>query len=174
MLVHKWSYTNLYRRWIAMRQRCYCETSGSYGDYGARGVRVCSEWKDSFASFRDWALDSGFKESLTLDRIDGNGDYEPSNCRWVTARQNNNNKRNNRHVTAFGETKNLCEWVNDKRCQVPKGTLTRRIWQGWNPVDAITFPSVPLNQRRWRQPANLPWRMGDTGSGQQERDTNSR
>lgn len=85
--------TRIYRIWVAMRQRCYNQVSSSYKWYGALGVRVCEEWKEDFDAFKKWALENGYQEDLSIDRINVNGDYEPRNCRWVNMTIQNNNKR---------------------------------------------------------------------------------
>lgn len=90
---HGESKTKLYRVWSVMRDRCYRIASRGYRYYGAKGVRVCGEWKDSFISFKKWALANGYSDGLTLDRIDPHGNYEPSNCRWAGWDIQNNNKR---------------------------------------------------------------------------------
>ena len=85
--------TRIYRIWVAMRQRCYNQVSSSYKWYGALGVRVCEEWNEDFDAFKKWALENGYQEDLSIDRINVNGDYEPRNCRWVNMTIQNNNKR---------------------------------------------------------------------------------
>lgn len=74
----------LYEVWQHMKQRCINSRVVQYSDYGGRGIKVCNEWKDDFVAFRDWALGNGYRDDLTIDRIDVDGDYEPSNCRWVS------------------------------------------------------------------------------------------
>ena len=92
-LSHGESETKLYRRWKGMRERCYYTKHKSYEYYGGRGIEVCDEWKDSFVNFKEWAMRNGFKEELSIDRIDNDGNYEPSNCRWVTHKEQMNNTR---------------------------------------------------------------------------------
>ena len=89
--------TRLYKVWIGMRQRCNDPNQKSYPDYGGRGIRVCQEW-DNFEAFESWAMSNGYdpnsvNRECTIDRIDVNGNYEPSNCRWVSAAVQNKNKR---------------------------------------------------------------------------------
>lgn len=85
--------TRLYRIWKAMHTRCYNTRAYGYKYYGGRGIRISDEWRDSFESFRDWALANGYRDDLTIDRIDTNGNYEPSNCCWATMAEQNKNKR---------------------------------------------------------------------------------
>ena len=95
----KWlSNERLYRIWKNMINRCYYPRCIGYKYYGGKGVIVCSEWKNSFPSFKKWAQDNGYKESLTIDRIDGNGNYTPENCRWITPREQTYNMSNNIYI----------------------------------------------------------------------------
>lgn len=102
---HNSSKTYLYNVWCAMKSRCYNSNDTHYKYYGARGISVCEEWKDDFVAFQKWAYENGYfedktakgKNILTIDRIDTNGNYKPSNCRWITTAEQNRNKRNSKH-----------------------------------------------------------------------------
>lgn len=89
---HGYCGTRLYRIWKGMIARCKCPSSTDYKWYGARGICVCAEWND-FRPFMKWALENGYEETLTIDRIDNSGNYTPTNCRWATIAQQNANKR---------------------------------------------------------------------------------
>lgn len=97
---HGNSNTRLYRIWQSIKQRCENPNDGNYIHYGASGVCLCDEWHN-FVNFRDWALQNGYAKDLSIDRIDTYGNYEPSNCRWVTAKVQNNNKKVNVDIREF-------------------------------------------------------------------------
>lgn len=105
-------YNGLYHSWSAMKNRCTSESNVKYKYYGGRGITICDEWSD-YENFKSWALSNGWKEGLTLDRIDSDKNYEPSNCRWVTMKTQQNNKRNNKMLTYKGKTQTLSEWVDE-------------------------------------------------------------
>lgn len=100
----------LYFVWQNMRKRCDSPTCHKYQNYGARGISVCDEWKD-FKVFCKWAKQNGYADGLSLDRIDNNGNYEPSNCRWADMKTQQNNKRTNCWLEKDGEVHTMAEWT---------------------------------------------------------------
>lgn len=90
---HGESKTRLYNIWCHMKTRCLCSTSAAYRYYGGRGINVCQEWIESYESFRNWAVESGYRDDLEIDRRDTNGNYEPGNCRWATRVEQMRNTR---------------------------------------------------------------------------------
>ena len=98
--------------WTQMRQRCNNPNNHAYSYYGGRGIKVCKEWEDVDV-FEKWALENGYEDTLTIDRIDSNGNYEPSNCRWTTMQVQANNTRGNKYITYKGETKSLADWCRE-------------------------------------------------------------
>lgn len=112
--------TRLYVVWKGMKRRCFGKTHKNYEHYGGRGITVCDEWlgKNGFQNFYDWAMANGYDENApvgkcTLDRINVNGNYEPSNCRWVEQSVQTRNKRNNHYITYNGQTKTITEWCKE-------------------------------------------------------------
>jgi len=96
-----------------IRHRCYDPKCNQYSRYGARGIRVCDEWLNDVQAFAKWAIEHGYNNKLTLDRIDNNGNYCPENCRWVTMKEQQRNKRNNVVFTHNGVTKCMMEWCEE-------------------------------------------------------------
>lgn len=103
-----------------MKDRCYNKNCKQYNDYGGRGIKVCEEWKDDFMSFYNWAIDNGFSEELSIDRIDVDGNYCPDNCRWVTMKVQANNKRNNRKMKIKSRSLTIAQWSEATGLQYQK------------------------------------------------------
>ena len=107
---HGMAKTELYRKWASIKQRCLDESRADYERYGGAGIAVCDEWKNSFVSFMNWSLNNGYKEGLSIDRIDNNKEYCPENCRWIKLEEQSANRRSNIYITYNGETKTLTDW----------------------------------------------------------------
>ena len=130
--------TRLYNIFHKMQERCYNPNYAERQYYSDRGITVCDEWKGNYVAFRNWSLNNGYANNLSIDRIDVNKGYSPDNCRWVDAKVQSRNRRNNLLVTMNGETKILMEWCEE--LGLPYGTVLMRIHRGWDSVDALTKP----------------------------------
>lgn len=136
---HGLSRTRIYRIYNNMRYRCYKRYASEHKIY--RHKTVCPEWLDKekgFLNFYNWAMVNGYRDDLTLDRIDNNKGYSPDNCRWATIKEQQNNKSNNRLITYNGETHNIAEWVTITG--IPRNTLVKRLNNGWDIGKALTSP----------------------------------
>lgn len=118
----------------SMMDRCYRTTSANYKFYGGRGIKVCEEWHD-ILQFERWVELSGYIKGLTIDRIDSNKDYNPENCRWATPKQQANNRRNTRYLTADGQTHTITEWA--EITGVNRSTINNRLCRGWSDERAL-------------------------------------
>ena len=141
---HGESNTRLYKCWEAIIQRTkpnVCESY--YPHYGAKGITVCDEWR-KYEAFSAWAKANGYRDDLTIDRIDASKGYSPDNCRWATYTEQNNHLSRNRYITIDGETKTLAEWA--RYYNMPYQTVCSRIYAlRWNIVKALT---TPVNRRK--------------------------
>lgn len=138
--------TRLYGVWNNMRRRCYEPTTKSFKDYGGRGIKVCDEWLEPEAFF-DWAKASGYAEGLTIERIDVNGNYEPSNCKWITKAEQARNKTNSFMVEIDGESKCLHQWCDEMGIDYHL-VYARMKRLGWDAKKALTTPPRKLQKRR--------------------------
>lgn len=129
-------YEKLYRIWGRMKERCYNPHSDHYYLYGGRGIVVCDDWKNDFLSFRNWALSHGYVEGLSIDRINGNGNYEPDNCRWATKIEQQNNLRTNVNITYKNETHSIAAW--SRLIGVHEETIRQRYRKGL-PLEQVFF-----------------------------------
>lgn len=143
---HRKSGDRVYRIWAEMKSRCLNNNNIGYERYGGRGIKVCDRWKDSFESF---LVDMGEPpgNDYTIDRIDNNGDYEPSNCRWATPMQQSRNRRSCIMVEYGGEK--ICVAELAERLGISSQLLRRRIKRGWDLESAINTPSDTRNNKKW-------------------------
>ena len=133
---HGQSNTKLYFVWNSMRQRCRNYKTIEYKNYGEKGVTYCKEW-EKFEPFYDWALKNGYKEGLSIDRIDVNGNYEPSNCRWVTMKVQQNNRSNNRLIEWNGKQQTVSQWSDE--LEISYKTIESRLnAYGWSVEKTLT------------------------------------
>lgn len=122
---HKKSHTRLYSLYYSIKDRCYNPNNRNYNNYGGRGIIMCDEWKNDFASFYYWAQNNGYSDSLTIDRIDVNGIYEPQNCRWITMQEQANNKRTNRIISYKDKNYTVSQFC--KELSLNEDTIRQRI-----------------------------------------------
>lgn len=126
--------TKLYEVFKTMHRRCEAKTANRYSYYGERGISVCAEWSD-FAVFREWAHASGYAEGMTIERIDNNGNYEPTNCRWATMKEQSNNRRNSIFAEIDGQTLTIAQWSDSTG--IPYETIYCRYRRGLAGKDLI-------------------------------------
>jgi hypothetical protein len=129
--------------WREMRRRCTVPTCREWKWYGAKGIKVTEEWS-TFEPFYTWAMESGYGQGLSIDRINVHGGYSPDNCRWATRVEQGRNRSDNRIVSAFGESKTIGQWIEDPRCVVGLVTLTSRIYRLMEHERAITTPLMTV------------------------------
>lgn len=121
-----------------MKERCYDKSDKRYADWGGRGIGICQEWLDNPEKFYEWSILNGYEIGLSIDRIDNDKDYSPTNCRWVTLAENNQNRRNTRFYTFNGKTQNLQQWCDEYN--LPRSMVQKRLSMGWEFEKAITTP----------------------------------
>lgn len=141
---HGDSRKRLYKLYMQMVYRCHNSSYHRYCDYGGRGISVCQSWKYDYTAFKEWAVSHGYDDSLTIERIDVDGNYCPMNCTWIPSSLQASNRRTSHIITAFGESKIVSKWVQDDRCKVNRKTLSKRVGSGWGEERAIVTPP-----RRW-------------------------
>lgn len=132
---HGETHTKLHRTWVNMRYRCNNPNCWQYKDYGGRGISVCEDW-ELYEAFRDWAIASGYSDDLSIDRIDVDGNYEPSNCRWVGMKTQSNNTRRNHVLTYNNQTHTIQEW--SEITGINWTTIKARIERNWPIEEALT------------------------------------
>jgi len=133
---HNQSKTKLYRVWYGILERCNNKNIPQFKNYGARGIAVCEEWITSYQAFYLWSKESGYKEGLTIDRIDNNGNYTPENCRWATRKEQSLNKRTNVFLTYLGDSKTISQWKT--KLGFKRGVISGRLKRGWTVERALS------------------------------------
>ena len=116
---HGLSKTRIYQIWADMKDRCNNKNNSAYKDYGGRGIKVCKKWLTDFTSFHTWAIDNGYSDNLTIDRINVDGNYEPNNCRWSNWQEQANNRRTSRKIIIYGEIKTAYEFEKQYGIKAP-------------------------------------------------------
>lgn len=144
---HGLSHTRLHRIWHSMYCRCYYSTTNQFKNYGGKGIKVCEDWKHCqvFVNFYNWAINNGYSDKLTLDRIDNEKDYCPENCRWATLKEQSNHRTNNVFYKYKGETKTSKQWCDEYG--ISQTTLNDRLKRGWTLEQALTI-STKGNHRK--------------------------
>lgn len=133
--------------WAHMKDRCYNPDNANYKYYGACGIDICPEWLESLETFQRWALSNGYAPTLTIERRNVYGDYEPDNCTWTTKAAQAKNRLDSILIKAFGEVKILADWIRDDRCKVQRRAILKRITLKWSPERAISTPSAREAQK---------------------------
>lgn len=134
---HGMTGTRIHGVWRAMKDRCTRKSCKAYKNYGGRGITICDEWlgEDGFQHFYDWSMSHGYRDDLTIDRIDNNGNYCPENCRWATYKEQGNNTRKNHFITYDGLTMTIAQW--ERHLNLNKGTISNRLRRGWTEEECI-------------------------------------
>lgn len=141
VIKHGMTDTRLFHIWNGMKARCYRKSAEQYKNYGGRGITICDEWlgDNGFINFYNWSIGNGYKDDLTIDRIDNNKGYSPDNCRWVSRKIQSLNRRNTLFFTYNGKTKPLIQWCEEYNMDY------RFVWQrifvlNWDFEKAISTP----------------------------------
>ena len=124
--------------WSSMKARCYCETNKAYKNYGGRGISICNEWKNDLKSFHDWSIENGYIEGLTIERIDNDGNYKPSNCAWIPFSEQCNNKRSSIRINDNGVIKTIIQASIDHNLTYT--CLIQRLRKGLGHFEALNTP----------------------------------
>ena len=130
------NYPRLRTIYSQMKTRCFNTKADNYQYYGGRGITICDEWKGNFRAFCDWATANGYADNLTIDRKNNNEGYSPDNCRWVTAKEQCNNRTNNINIIYNGESHTIPEW--SAITGIKQHDIRNRIKRGWKIDDVLT------------------------------------
>ncbi len=134
---HGLSREKIYSIWSDMKSRCKNPKNRNYKNYGGRGISICEDWNNPCVFF-EWAFSHGYKDGLSIDRIDNEKDYSPDNCRWATHKQQARNTRRNRLLTFKGETRCISEWA--EITGMSKNVIKSRLNAGWKIENVFTVP----------------------------------
>lgn len=153
---HGMRYTQLYKTWAGIKDRTNPKNHNNKYNYKKLHISMCDEWKNSFEAFRDWALANGYKEEklpngrnkYEIDRIDTYGNYEPSNCRWATSKEQMNNQTTNKRITYNGKTQTLSQWCDELKFNYK--LVNQRLWSGWNVERAFNESSDKKNYYEYK------------------------
>ena len=133
---NKWN-TRIYRIYYGIKQRCYNPKYSRYYDYGGRGITVCDEWKNDFMSFYNWAMANGYRDDLTIDRIDVNGNYKPHNCRWISREEQQSNTRKSHFIEYNGKKQTMAQW--SRELKLSPNTIKFHLNKGRTIEDVIEY-----------------------------------
>lgn len=133
--IHGYAHTRIDNIYKNMISRCYYPKNNRYKNYGARGIKVCEEWRKDRRLFYKWAYDNGYSDDLSIDRIDVNGNYSPENCRWSTVAEQNNNRTSNHYLVIGNERRSIAEW--SRISKVKSATISARLRYGWSAERAV-------------------------------------
>lgn len=136
--------TRLYKIFERMKARCYNKNVKEFKWYGKRGIKICDEWLSDFMAFYNWSMSNGYNDTLTIDRINVDGNYEPSNCRWITQQEQLNNTRRNVHLKYKGKTQTLSQWADE--LGENKDKLWTRYHRGWSIKDILFGKEKPIKK----------------------------
>lgn len=176
-------HTRLNYIFSAMKKRCYSTTCKAYKDYGGRGITICDEWRNAektsikgtksnnvtkgFKAFKEWALNNGYADNLTIDRIDVNKGYSPDNCKWSTPKEQQNNRRNSVLITYKGKTQTLTQWCEELNFDYQ--LAQHRLHRNWSAektfetevnkgLPLITYKGKTQTVKQWCRELNLKYR----------------
>lgn len=144
---HGMTNTRIHNIWHSMYCRCYYQSTNGYKNYGGKGIKVCEEWKktEGFVRFYNWAIENGYNDKLTLDRIDNDKDYCPENCRWVSYIDQENSRKNNRLIEYKGEVKTMAQWCRKYNINVV--TFSDRLKREWTIEQALNISTKGMNKK---------------------------
>jgi hypothetical protein len=164
---HGMKHTRLYRIWGNIKSRCNNPNTTHYNSYGGRGISICKEWDNDFSAFMEWSISNGYNDSLTIDRIDQNGDYCPENCRWTSQKVQCNNFSRNKMITYLGKTQSLTMWCEE--LNLSYSMVKRRLAKGKSVEEAfekpkyqpktLSFNDCTMTVKEWSIKTGIPERI---------------